>query len=280
MRNWKQVEIPPKMQHLKRDKRGYPIPSIILIDKDGQPNFIVNNDVEVMRHLAEKRCHVCGLQLHDDMWMIGGPKSAFNPRGAFIDGPVHKECGEYALQVCPYLAVSNYKGKQTMDDIDAGKFDVPEGRVLAFVNPTQDQNRVPFFAFVKVGSYKVRLREPVTKIVVPEKPYLEEEFWNDGVRIPNDNPDVVRIVEESKTDQQQTVKMFVLYDHPSDFPKEYVVRELHIVGAPGETPKVSHQDVYVRNESLAFVTDKMSGMGMSWIPRDAGDDRVIMGTWM
>lgn len=269
MRNWKAVEIPQKMQHLPKDKRGYPVPHIILMSKDGEPNFIVNNDVEVWRCLSEKRCHVCGLKLEDDMWMLGGPKSAFHPRGAFNDGPVHKECGEYALQVCPYLAVSNYKGKQTMDDIAAGKFDSP----VTLYNPTQDPNRVPFFVFAKVSDYNVSVNG-INRYVKPVTPYLEVEYWNDGVRL--NEKDVKLVVDSIKnSDTEKILKMFVLYKQPSDYPDEYVVREAHVTGS-GPVFK----ELYMRDKSLGVITEKMGKTGMRWIPRHENDDPVILGTWL
>lgn len=33
------VPIPPRMAHLPRDPRGYPIPVIVLVDDSGRPNF-------------------------------------------------------------------------------------------------------------------------------------------------------------------------------------------------------------------------------------------------
>lgn len=269
MRNWKAVEIPPKMQHLERDKRGYPVPHIILKSKNGEPNFIVNNDVEVMRCLAEQRCHVCGLKLGEDMWMIGGPKSAFHPRGAFNDGPVHKECGEYSLQVCPYLAVSNYRGKQTMDDIAAGKFDNP----VILHNPTQDPNRVPFFVFAKVSAYNVTI-SGIHRFVKPAKPYLEVEYWNDGLRL--HESDVKEVIDSIKAEGEEVLRMFVLYKHPTDYPKDYVVREAHVT-RNGTSFKT---ELYMRHESIAFVTEKMAAKGLRWIPRDEKDDPVILGTWL
>jgi hypothetical protein len=42
------------------------------------------------------------------VWFIGGIRCFVLENGAFIDGPMHYECGEYALNVCPFLAVPNY----------------------------------------------------------------------------------------------------------------------------------------------------------------------------
>jgi hypothetical protein len=45
------VAIPKRMRSLERDKRGYPIPFIVLRDKTGQPQFTIND----FRRIAECR---------------------------------------------------------------------------------------------------------------------------------------------------------------------------------------------------------------------------------
>lgn len=182
MKNWKKVEIPDLMKDLQVDRRGYPAPYIVLRDKNNVPQFTMNDDTLVEKCIKEKLCSICGKELRDDMWMIGGPMSAFHPQGAYVDIPTHKICGEYALQVCPYLAVSVYNGKKTMDDIDAENFKVDDDKRMIFINPTQSQDRVPFFVFSKISGYAVQ-RSGMQRYIKPIRPYLEVEFWNDGEKI-------------------------------------------------------------------------------------------------
>jgi hypothetical protein len=182
MKNWKQVQIPELMKNLELDKRGYPVPYIILRDAGGAPHFKINNDIKVEECIKDNKCSVCGNEMKDDTWMIGGPMSAFHPNGAYIDIPTHKVCGEYALQVCPYLAVSVYNGKQTMDEITAGNFTEDVNKQIVFLNPTQTQDRVPFFVFTKIKGYAVK-RSGINRYIIPQRPYLETEFWNDGVQL-------------------------------------------------------------------------------------------------
>jgi hypothetical protein len=156
----------------------------------------MNDDNKVEECIKDNLCSVCGNKMGTDMWMIGGPLSAFHPQGAYIDVPVHKECGEYALQVCPYLAVSTYNGKKTIDDIDAGNFTVDDDtKKMIFVNPTQSQDRVPFFVFNKITGYDVQ-RRGIARYIKPHKPYVEVEFWNDGEQITKEQ--AVKLTQESK----------------------------------------------------------------------------------
>ena len=184
------------MKDLQVDRRGFPAPFIVLRDKNNVPQFIMNDDTKVEQCIAEDLCSICGKKMHDDKWMIGGPMSAFHPQGAYVDVPVHKVCGEYALQVCPYLAVSVYNGKQTMDDIDAGKFSVDDDKRMIFINPTQSQDRVPFFVFSKITGFDVQ-RRGLNRYIKPTRPYLEIEFWNDGEKISEE--EAIRLAKEKNS---------------------------------------------------------------------------------
>lgn len=163
------IAIPKQLSHLNFDKRGLPIPYIVYI-KNGCPYFKVNNHVTVEKCIDEKLCTVCGKKLHKDMWLIGGAKSAFHPRGAFNDGPVHKVCGIYSLRVCPYLSHTNYQ---------ATGFDTSSIGLVG-INPTQTLERLPFFVFCKIRGYYVESTSALHRFFIPHKPYLEVQYWKDG----------------------------------------------------------------------------------------------------
>jgi hypothetical protein len=76
--------------------------------------------------------------------MIGGPLSAFHPQGVNIDTPVHYDCGKYALQFCPYSAVSPYSAKS-----QTGLFKIDDFANMLFHNPSINSERVPVFFFLK-----------------------------------------------------------------------------------------------------------------------------------
>ncbi len=175
--NWKDVPIPPRMAALPKDPRGFPVPHIVIRDKDGKPVFSANDTVVVMQGKLKKLCGVCGQALGSDSWVLGGPMSAFHPQGVYIDNPIHKECGVYALQVCPYLAYTGYRHNPDLVD----KLDARFEGTRIFVNPTQDNKRVPFFVFGKVKSWTLR-----GDYVIPVRPFLETEFWLEGKEITKD----------------------------------------------------------------------------------------------
>ena len=84
--------IPKRMQHLPRDHRGYPIPAMVWRDQTGQPHFTINDETVRYMLLIENRCSICGTALLPLRWFVGGPLSAFDPNGMYLDPPVHRDC--------------------------------------------------------------------------------------------------------------------------------------------------------------------------------------------
>lgn len=171
------MEIPAQLQHLQKDKRGFPIPYVVLIDKDGQPHFKVNDTSKSRQCGNDKICHICGKKLNGEFWFIGGQVSAFHPQGAFNDGAVHKVCGIFALQVCPYMAYSQYKGMDMKGIERLAEKLKGNTDIKALYNPTQTDDRLAFFVFAKAKSYIVSVN------YLPKRPYEQIEYWLDGKRI-------------------------------------------------------------------------------------------------
>jgi hypothetical protein len=175
MINWQSVEVPQLIKdNCVFNDKGMCIPYIVL-EENGVHHFKINDQSKVIDCLIHDKCTICGTKLNNDMWFIGGPASAFHKNGAFNDAPVHKECGIYALKVCPYLAYSRYTAKIDLERLQS-KLD--GNHIL--VNATQDPDRVPLFAFVKAKSYTVN---SITRSLKPSTPYLEIEYWNDGKQL-------------------------------------------------------------------------------------------------
>lgn len=164
--DFKLIPIPSRMQSLPKDKRGYPIPYNVFIAQ-GELVFSVNSHDATWDCADNKLCTICGCELQDNTWLIGGPLSAFHPEGAFLDLPIHKECGLYALQVCPYLAIPAYSNLKDAEAL---------GHKFGFIAETltAQNTKAPFFVFAKVSDWKV-IPDPF--IISPKKPYLEVEYW-------------------------------------------------------------------------------------------------------
>lgn len=140
------VPIPKGMRTLRRDSRGYPVPYIVLMDKSGTPQFTINDSRKVMDCVRKMLCSICGKRvplnrvggnIEPYFWFVGGSRCFLHPHGAFLDPPLHLECAEYALQVCPFLAASRYMRR--IDDAKLKPRDTPEGMAIAreeFVQPS------------------------------------------------------------------------------------------------------------------------------------------------
>ncbi len=176
--NWHTVPLPERMQKLPRDARGFPIPFVVLRDANGVPAFTVNDQGRVMLALSRQLCGICGQRMpRNNIWFLGGPQSAFHPNGAYNDGPLHRECARYALQVCPYLAISSMKHRDGKALEDLG---MKLGTIL--VDPTMDTARPPLFALVRTAAYELT----GSGYIRPERPYFEAEFWRDQQQLPGE----------------------------------------------------------------------------------------------
>lgn len=107
------VPMPANIAALPRDKRGLPIPASAFIRPDGTPDFTVINPERWASLVKVRGCGVCGMPLEELLWFIGGPVS--HQTHMFFDHPMHKECAEYALQVCSYLALPRMTYRKQQD---------------------------------------------------------------------------------------------------------------------------------------------------------------------
>lgn len=96
------VPIPARMAHLALDDRGYPIPFFAPII-NGKPHFKEIDPKILMIAVKKKLCHICGHSLpKDSFFFISGPNGLKNRISS--DMAMHRECAEFSLAACPYLA--------------------------------------------------------------------------------------------------------------------------------------------------------------------------------
>ena len=173
------VTEPARIARLPHDKRGYPIPWNVLRAEDGTPFFTVNDDRKARTALGQKLCPICGERLGKWLWFVGGPRSAFDPNGWYIDLPGHHECEQFALATCPYLAAPKYLGR--IDVVNPEK--LPDvARVLLDETIISDRPEV----MVTAASDRVEImwnEPPMSPYLRPVKPLLGYEFWRHGRQI-------------------------------------------------------------------------------------------------
>lgn len=174
-RRFECVPVPAEMQHLPRDRRGFPIPEIVFRDHAGLPHFTINDTAKSIQALAEERCPICWGKLTRGRWFVGGPLSALHENGAFADPPGHRACVTYALQVCPYLAAPSYAKR-----ID-GETLIDRAGIAVALDPTVVAARPEIFVAVMAVGQSVRWGMNPT--IRPKRPYRAIEYWRHGVRL-------------------------------------------------------------------------------------------------
>lgn len=98
--NWREVQMPPAIDGLPRDKHDRPIPWFVLIE-DGVPDFRVIRAGGIRDALRFDLCWVCGRQRGRHAAFVIGPMCAVNRTSA--EPPSHLECALYSAQACPFL---------------------------------------------------------------------------------------------------------------------------------------------------------------------------------
>jgi hypothetical protein len=102
--------IPERMKHLPiSEKWGLPVPFFVA-EVDGKPEFRMAAYEAKQICIKEERCWVCGDKLGTYRTFAIGPMCAINRLGA--DPPMHRECGEYSVHVCPFLINPEYDRRQ------------------------------------------------------------------------------------------------------------------------------------------------------------------------
>jgi hypothetical protein len=130
--------------------------------------------------VRERLCGICGQRLGAYLCFVGGPGSAFHPAGKYFDGPVHRDCAEFALRVCPYLAMAgSYARRIGARTLKPGA--VPKGAVLIAHDPTI---HAPQPAVFVMGSCK-RFSLDERRRFVPERPWVEVRYFRAGQEITN-----------------------------------------------------------------------------------------------
>lgn len=95
------ITIPKFLEHLQTHK-GMPV-LFTTFWVDGVPDFRAGDPDKIRRAVMERLCGVCGRDLGEYVWFIGGPKS-LEQSSLFSDPAMHRSCAEFSISVCPFLS--------------------------------------------------------------------------------------------------------------------------------------------------------------------------------
>jgi hypothetical protein len=92
----------PIQRAIDRLKRfaGMPVPSIVRWIDD-KPDFRQIDHDKYLRYYKYGLCSICGTKLTLACYWIGGPGCV--EAHYFVDGPMHKQCAELSMDLCPFL---------------------------------------------------------------------------------------------------------------------------------------------------------------------------------
>jgi hypothetical protein len=102
--------IPSNIAGLPRDDRGFPIPWFVQWIEEGRaarpgighPDFRVMDAEKFALALRQPRCWVCGQMLGRHRVFVIGPMCSVNR--VISEPPLHRECAEWSVKACPFLA--------------------------------------------------------------------------------------------------------------------------------------------------------------------------------
>ena len=95
---------------------------------------------------------------------------------------MHYECMEYALQVCPYLAMPRFLVRDSQARLNALQAQMGSGEVW-LVDNTQNPDRPVVFVAIKAYGQTIYPGADLSLLIEPLRPYHAVEFWNQGQRI-------------------------------------------------------------------------------------------------
>lgn len=96
-------KIPERMKDRPR-YRGLPIPYTAYC-VNGEPDFRTVNAQRIADCMENRKCGLCGQRLGLKMYFFGG--ELCNKNRMFLDPPMHRECIDFAVKVCPYISLSS-----------------------------------------------------------------------------------------------------------------------------------------------------------------------------
>ncbi len=109
--------LPSRMQALKLDHRGYPVPHFVAWI-DGKPDFRVMDGEKLQQAVRFKKCWVCGSPLGRKFTFCIGPMCAINR--TIGEPPSHFECVDFSARACPFLLMP--KAKRRENNLPPGEF--------------------------------------------------------------------------------------------------------------------------------------------------------------
>jgi hypothetical protein len=109
--------LPPRMQQLAVDERGYPVPFFVAYI-DGKPDHRIMDPQKWKRAVHERLCWTCGQKLGAHLCFVLGPMCGINR--TTTEPPTHLECARWSVVNCPFLSRPRMDRREREKMIAAG----------------------------------------------------------------------------------------------------------------------------------------------------------------
>lgn len=100
------IPLPARMARRPVNERGFPVPWFVSL-LDGKWDFVNLDPRNIGEAYRRNICWLCGEPLGKFKAFVIGPMCSINRVSS--EPPSHRECAEYAVQACPFLARPNMR---------------------------------------------------------------------------------------------------------------------------------------------------------------------------
>ena len=100
------ITMPPRMARRPVSEKGFPVPWFVSMIK-GKWDFVNIDPRKYFEAYKRRICWLCGEPLGQYACFVIGPMCAINRVSA--EPATHRDCAEYAVKACPFLARPNMK---------------------------------------------------------------------------------------------------------------------------------------------------------------------------
>lgn len=102
----KDIPLPARLARRPVSERGFPVPWFVSFI-GGKWDFVNLDPRKIVEAYRRKICWLCGEPLGQYFAFVIGPMCSINRVSS--EPPSHRECAEYAVRACPFLARPNAK---------------------------------------------------------------------------------------------------------------------------------------------------------------------------
>jgi hypothetical protein len=195
----KDIPLPARLARRPVSENGFPVPWFATALPHGGWDLVRIDPAKIVEAHVRKRCWVCGEPLGQYLCFVIGPMCAVNRVAA--DPCVHRDCAEYAVRACPFLARPRARRNETYGPGKASGIALAHnpGACVIWVTKSyrliRDHNRGILFNIgpaVEVYWYaegRAATRAEIEAAMAKGLPFLREMAHQDG-------PDAVKELEQ------------------------------------------------------------------------------------